>query len=405
MTFNPSYTNKKSSPATGGLFLIAALLLVACCIAASAQEALPDPFRFADGSRSEKKKDWQLHRQEIIGLLEQYEIGQVPPMDNMTLTSKLEGRSLTVTVAAPNGESIDLTAYITYPGDSIFSFGGKPIEQPKIPENVKPPYPALIGIANCLPKQLFLERGCAIIDFNFNTVCHHQQKRGEEPINKLYPELTANGAYSYWPWGISRIIDALEQLDTERTLIDTKHLAVSGCSWAGKASLWAGAMDERIALVIPQEPGGGGIAAWRVSETLGKVETIGRTDGHWFLESMISNYGNGNIGKLPVDHHELAALIAPRALLYFGNTDYEWLADESGYVSIRAAKEVFRALGVADHVGFAIGGGHGHCQLPKEEYQYLEAYIDRFLLGKKKVMTDFQVAPKFESTNWKKWLW
>ena len=63
-------------------------------------------------------------------------------------------------------------------------------------------------------------------------------------------------------------------------------LAISGCSFAGKMALFAGAFDERIALTIAQEPGGGGAAAWRVSETLGKVETLGATNYAWFIEDM-----------------------------------------------------------------------------------------------------------------------
>lgn len=379
---------------------------------------LPDPFKFLDGTRSTKLADWEKHRKEIISQLEKYEIGKIPPMDNMKLTAKLEGRQLTVTVTAPNGQSIDLKATITYPTDPQpkrggFGFGGfggfgggqqqKQEEEP-LPAPPAKPCPALIGISNTLPTSLFTERGCALVNFDFNTVCKHQQTRGQEPINKLYPELVENGAYSYWPWGVSRIIDGLQQLGDEVTKIDTKHLAISGCSWAGKAALWSGAMDDRICLVIPQESGGGGIAAWRVSETLGHVEAIGRTDGHWFLESMIKDFGFGNVGKLPVDHHQLAALVAPRALLFFGNNDYEWLADEAGYVSMKAVKEVYKTLGVPEKVGYAIEGGHGHCQLPQGEYKYVEAYIDRFLLGKD-VNTEFEVAPLFENVDWKKWMW
>ena len=380
---------------------------------------LPDPFKFLDGTRSTAFEDWESHRKEIIGLLEKYEIGKIPPMDDMKLTARLEGRQLTVTVTAPNGQSIDLKATITYPTDPQpkrggfgFGFGGfggfggqqqKQEEEP-LPAPPAKPCPALIGISNTLPTSLFTERGCALINFDFNTVCKHQQTRGQEPINKLYPDLTANGAYSFWPWGVSRIIDGLQLLGDEVTRIDTKHLAISGCSWAGKAALWSGAMDDRICLVIPQESGGGGIAAWRVSETLGHVEAIGRTDGHWFLESMIKDFGFGNVGKLPIDHHQLAALVAPRALLFFGNNDYEWLADEAGYVSMKAVKEVYKTLGIPEKVGYAIEGGHGHCQLPQGEYKYVEAYIDRFLLGKD-VNTEFEVAPLFENVDWRKWMW
>ena len=64
-------------------------------------------------------------------------------------------------------------------------------------------------------------------------------------------------------------------------------------------ALFAGAFDERIALTIAQEPGGGGAAAWRVSETLGEVETLGRTSHAWFKESMFQ-YKEDNVSWLVI---------------------------------------------------------------------------------------------------------
>ncbi|MBO4397453.1 MAG: glycoside hydrolase, partial [Bacteroidaceae bacterium] len=375
-------------------------------------------FTFEDGSRNTDISSWEHHRNDIKSYLEYYEIGQKPSMKDMKLKARLDGNKLTVTVTNPQGTSIDLTATITWPKKAdhnttdITNINKEPATNNNRLSQLQfygseqkgdTPVPALIGISCTLPVNLFLTKGCALVNFDFNTVCKHQQTRGEEPINKLYPDQKSNGAYSYWAWGISRIIDGLQQLGSEVTGIDTRHLAVSGCSWAGKAALWSGALDERICLVIPQEPGGGGVASWRVSETLGNVETIGRTDGHWFLESMIKDFGNGNVSKLPIDHHQLVAMVAPRALLMFGNTDYEWLADESAYVSMQAARRIYKTLGIPDRIGFVINGKHMHCLLPENEHQYLTAYIDRFLLGKD-VPTDFAIAPSFESVDYMKWI-
>lgn len=55
-------------------------------------------------------------------------------------------------------------------------------------------------------------------------------------------------------------------------------------------------------------------------------------------------FAGKNVNRLPIDHHELAALIAPRALLVLGNTDYEWLAEESNYVSCQAARMVWEGF-------------------------------------------------------------
>lgn len=110
-----------------------------------------------------------------------------------------------------------------------------------------------------------------------------------------------------------------------------------------------------------------------------------------------------NATRLPIDHHQLAALIAPRALLVIGNTDYEWLADESGYVSSVAARKVWEQFGIADRMGYTILGGHPHCQLPKEQYPDVEAFVDRFLL-EKPTTTNIQKAEMFKNTNLQKWM-
>ena len=75
-------------------------------------------------------------------------------------------------------------------------------------------------------------------------------------------------------------------------------------------------------------------------------------------------------------------MICPRALLLLGNPDYEWLADESMLVSAKAACKVWERFGIADRMGWSIEGGHGHCQLPESQWPEVQAYIDRFLLGR-----------------------
>ena len=347
---------------------------------------LPDPFAWADGSgRSTDFKDWERHRFEIARQLQHYELGMKPVVSKDSIEATLINDTLRV-VVHENGETLLLTAPIKYPEGNG-------------------PFPAIIGIGRptgSLPVQLFDKRRIAQITFNFTQVMSHTQKRGNEPINRLYPDQTDMGAYCAWPWGISRLIDGLEKVE-KKSRIDLSHLAVSGCSFAGKMALFAGAFDERIALTIAQEPGGGGVDAWRVSETLGNVETLGRTSYAWFLESM-RQFAGKNVNRLPIDHHELAALIAPRALLVLGNTDYEWLAEESNYVSCQAARMVWKAFGIEDRMGFSIQGGHMHCMLPKSQYPEVEAFIDKFLLGKTYVDTFVTKADMFEDMDYLKWM-
>lgn len=352
-----------------------------------AVEPLTDPFAWSDGTgRSTSFADWSHRRAQIKAELEHYEIGKKPDRPDDIKAGYTNG-TLTVTVTE-NGQTLTMTARVTLPDGSG-------------------PFPAVIGMgggAGSLPADIFSQRDIAQIAFNFGQVMAHTQNRGQEPINRLYPDLVSMGAYSAWPWGVSRLIDGLELVQDDLP-IDLKHLAVTGCSFAGKMALFCGALDERIALTIAQEPGGGGAAAWRVSETLGNVEKLGSTSHQWFMESMFQFSGD-NVDKLPLDHHELMAMVAPRALLVLGNPDYEWLADESGYVSCRAAREVWKTFGIADRMGFSFIAGHGHCQLPNSQRPEVEAFVEKFLLGKTDANTAVTRAPMFaevDYTRWFKW--
>jgi hypothetical protein len=227
------------------------------------------------------------------------------------------------------------------------------------------------------------------------------QLRGDGPFYELYPDKT-RGKFIAFAWGASRIIDGLEMCPEAN--IDLSHLAITGCSYAGKISLFSGAFDERIALTITQEPGGGGDAAWRVTETLsGSRETLRLAQGYcWYLQGL-SQFNNA-VDKLPYDHHEVMAMVAPRALLVVGNPTMEWLAEESGHVSCKAAHEVWKALGVPDRFGFSKVGHDDHCGLPVAQRPEVIAFVERFLLGDTSVNTDIEISPYDPNlSNWITW--
>ncbi len=348
-------------------------------------ESLPDPFRWADSQRQiTKKKDWEKRRAEIAEEIQNYEIGFKPSRPD-TLTAIFKEGTLTVTITE-NGNTLVLSSKVNLPEGNG-------------------PFPAIIGIGwptGSLPADIFTSRGIATITFNFSQVMAHTQKRGTEPFNKLYPGSRSIGTYAAWSWGVSRLIDGLELVPEAK--IDLTRLAISGCSFAGKMALFAGAFDERIALTIAQEPGGGGHTAWRVTEKLdGKRETLRNAQGSfWYREDF--NQFNEAVIKLPYDHHELMAMVAPRALLVLGNTDYEWLADESGYVGCKAASEVWKALGVPDRFGFSIVGGHMHCKLPDIQKPEVVAFVEKFLLGNQSANTNVARSPfNTDLSRWITW--
>ena len=365
------------------LFMLGASLTASAQLA-SPQIDLPNPLLKNDGTLVKSLDQWGARRLEIGEMIQKYGIGEKPEVAPEAIKARMEGDTLIVDVTV-NGETLTLKSCIHYP-----TVG-------------EPPYALMIGTSRLsLPKPLFDKRPIAVMNFHEAQVNDYSQgnwrphhDRGEHNFDRLYPHLKDNGAYSEWAWGLSRLIDGLEQLGAEQTKIDVKRIGVSGCSYAGKMSLFCGAFDERVALTIAQEPGGGGAASWRYNCHVDSVENLDRTDYHWFLESMREQFHGDSVYLMPYDHHELVAMICPRALLVLGNTDYKWLADESAYVSLNAARKVWSQFGIADRMGYSINGGHPHCMLPESQYPEVEAFLDKFLLGKTDVNTDnILIAPQ-----------
>jgi len=90
------------------------------------------------------------------------------------------------------------------------------------------------------------------------------------------------------------------------------------------------------------------------------------------------------------------AMVAPRALLVTGNTDFIWLSNRSNYVSSRAAQAVYETFGIGDRFGYYIDGGHGHCAVPAGQQPAIDAFYKKFLLGQE-VNTDVHVFPQTEA--------
>ena len=315
--------------------------------------------------------DWVKRRSDIGHMIQHYGIGKKPVVNGGQVLARMEGDTALVVDVTVEGQTLTLRSVIRYP------------------EVGQPPYALMIGTSMIsLPRQLFDRRPIATMVFHEKQVNDYGQwgqhhERGEHPFDRLYPALAANGAYSEWAWGLSRLIDGLQQLGPDVTKIDTRHIGVTGCSYAGKMALYCGAFDERVALTIAQEPGGGGAVAWRKShESEEKVEDIDKTDYHWFLESQRDYFKGDSVYRLPYDQHELCAMVCPRALLLLGNPDYPWLSDAAMLPSAQAAAKVWEHFGIADRMGWNIVGGHGHCQLPRNQWAEVQAFIDRFLLDR-----------------------
>ena len=148
-----------------------------------------------------------------------------------------------------------------------------------------------------------------------------------------------------WAWCVSRVIDALEKMDE----IDAKKVVVTGHSRYGKAALVAGAFDERIALTVPSHSGCGGAAPYRF--IYGKSEQLHNVVGafpHWFRPDF--DQFVGKVERLPVDQHELIALVALCALLCTEGTQDTWINPEGSQLTHLAAKKVYEFLKAGDKI-------------------------------------------------------
>ena len=205
---------------------------------------------------------------------------------------------------------------------------------------------------------------------------------------KNYPESDEWGAISAWAWGLSRAMDYFEK-DKD---IDAGRVALQGGSRLGKTVLWAGAHDQRFAMVISSCSGEGGAALSRrnYGETVAHI-----TDTSRYFYQFCPNYHQvgKNLARSPIDAHMLIALMAPRPLLLqTGDTDY-WSDPKGEFLAALAAEPVYRLFGksgpqsnqmpeagdtsLLNTLGYYMHAG-GHGTVPSDWDVYMQ-YLKKFL--------------------------
>jgi hypothetical protein len=209
------------------------------------------------------------------------------------------------------------------------------------------------------PYQLIADRGYALAMAYGGDIVPDNAKDGRAALVRFAPEAGALGA---WAWMYSRMLDVL----AADARIDASRVAVWGQSRQGKASLLAGARDERFAAVVGLEAGRGGdaLTCHRSGES---VRGMTRMFPHWFG----AQYAEYAERDPPVDQHELLAAIAPRPLL----TGHAWRDGWADPASAKAAADAAAAAwrGVEGPAFFMRNGRHG---IEREDWERTLDFLD-----------------------------
>jgi hypothetical protein len=375
---------------------------------------LPDPLVFNNGVKVQNKKDWDKRRDEIFKIFENevYGIspvwkGEIIPFELSSNPNALGGNAIRkeIKLTLKNGsKELSMVMLLYLPKSSApvpvflgYNFGGNHsvTDEPDISitnswirnnkttgitDNKASEAGRGMGASSWQVKEI-ISRGYGLATIYYGDVDPDFDdgfKNGVHGLYYLQPDSSSWGSIAGWAWGLSRAMDYIETLPS----IDPGKVIVIGHSRLGKTALWAGAADKRFAIVISNNSGCGGAALSKrvFGESVG---SINRSFPHWFCENF--NKYNEKEEFLPVDQHQLLALIAPRPV-YVASAEEDLEADPKGeFLSCVGASPVYVLLGgkgfpavqmpslnspVIGSIGYHIRSG-GHAVTLYDWQQYL----------------------------------
>lgn len=411
---------------------------------------LEDPLTFADGRKVTSPDQWPARRAEIVRIFEREMFGRTPPAPQTVVTelreegptlagqairrqyrmwfkenrrgpfidwlvvipNRLNGNAPVIKdgkVVCENKEKVPVILMLNYRGNQEL------LTDPEVmmPEGVwvrdhaerfcfehKPSRwtrgsARQTNSSSPLPIEMIVARGYALVTACYGQVSPDVNVKGGDPealaytgVFSLWPardpkaddNITAIGA---WAWALSRGLDLAERIPE----IDAVKSVATGCSRLAKTPLLACSRDERFAVCVPNQTGGGGcpLAKRDFGEN---VSTEMASFPHWYCRA----YGKyiDNEQAMKFDQHLLIASIAPRAILVQG-FNAGWFDTKGEYLACRAAAPVWPFLGksgmpegdfpanydtslIGRHLGYVRrGGAHG---ISGSDWQWMLDFAD-----------------------------
>lgn len=384
---------------------------------------LPDLFRTHDGGKVKTPEEWFMKRRpEILDDFRENQFGFAPGRPEDMWFDVFDPGT-----PALNGMAVRKQVCVYFTGDTA---GSKMDLLIYLPADANGPFPLLMGlnfVPNCsyiddpgirkgemwgrdhtkvpAPERsrfsyfdptLFLSRGIAYASVYYGDIEPDFSEGIPYGIRGAYlkpgetePGANGWGAIAAWAWGLSRAMDYLET-DPD---INHRKIAIMGASRLGKTVLWAGATDQRFAMVIAccSGEGGAALSRRRYGETIAHLTAPSR-----YPYQFCTNYQKyaEDVEHFPVDAHMLVALMAPSPLLLqTGITDY-WSDPKGEFLAAMAAGPVYellgaQSLGISDlpeagqpvlhTLGFLMHDG-GHGILPSDYPVFIE-FIQKYLMS------------------------
>lgn len=329
---------------------------------------LPDPLQMADGQPVTNAAMWyQLRRPEILRLFQTQVYGQPPPRpmvqnfrvvaeDRAALNGLATRRDVVLDIAAAtNGTALTFTLFLPnrrtgpvpiFVGLHLFDTA-HPHPQPAVARRqpgTPAPTPEANGRIGRATADRILARGYGLASLNIEALAPDSVTNYWQGVARLYgrtqpgaPAAEETGALGLWAWGLSRALDYFEAASD----VDARRVIALGHSRMGKVALWAAANDQRFAAVIANDSGCGGAALSKrnYGET---VAIITGAFPHWFCGNFTQYAGHED--RLPVDQHELLALIAPRPVYIASAVEDRWADPRGEFLAALHAEPVYRLL-------------------------------------------------------------